>query len=239
MPAGFGVCPPIAYKTYKRWERGGRASQRCDRTRGLSTPARADGPGPASPPDALARGWLALLLALLLAPCLWLAYLPMTDLPQHLALASILLHHDDPRFGFAAYYDVASGQSLYWLQSLLALALAGVIGLEAGMRVVVVLSLALLPVAVLALLRSLRKPEWLALLALPLVYNRAFFWGFTSFQLALGFEQALAEKTVHRTACTLLGSTQTRVTSTGAACPCVSRGSCSPTGSRSTSRATA
>ena len=54
------------------------------------------------------------------------------------------------------------------------------------MRVVVVLSLASLPIGVWALLRALRKPEWLALLALPLVYNRAFFWGFVNFQLALG-----------------------------------------------------
>jgi hypothetical protein len=39
---------------------------------------------------------------------------------------------------------------------------------------------------VLGFLRALRKPAWLALLALPFVYNRAFFWGFASFNLALG-----------------------------------------------------
>ena len=111
----------------------------------------------------------------------------MTDLPQHLAVASILWNIDDPRFGFAAFYEVAWDRSLYVLPYLVAMALAPFASLEAGMRVVVVLSLASLPIGVFALLRALGKPEWLALLALPLVYNRAFFWGFVNFQLALGF----------------------------------------------------
>ena len=87
-------------------------------------PQRAAGPREASAPDPGARRLLALLLALLLAPSVWLAYLPMTDLPQHLAVASILLHHDDPRFGFAAFYEPAWGRSLYLLPYLGALALA-------------------------------------------------------------------------------------------------------------------
>ncbi len=140
----------------------------------------------ALPPDPGARWQLALLLALLLAPSVWLTYLPMTDLPQHLAVASMLWNHADPRFGFAAYYEPAWGRSLYLLPYLGALAFAPFASLEAGMRVVIVLSLALLPLGTWALLRALRKPEWLALLSLPLVYNRAFFWGFVNFQLALG-----------------------------------------------------
>ena len=69
----------------------------------------------------------------------------------------------------------------------MAMAFAPFASLELGMRVVVVLSLASLPIGLFALLRALGKPEWLALLSLPLVYNRAFFWGFVNFQLALGF----------------------------------------------------
>lgn len=129
----------------------------------------------------------ALLLVLLLAPAATLAYLPMTDLPQHLAAASILWNLDDPRFGFAEFYQAAWDRSVYVLPYLVAMAFAPIASLEVGMRVVVVLALALLPIGVFALLRALGKPEWLALLALPLVYNRAFFWGFVNFQLALGF----------------------------------------------------
>jgi hypothetical protein len=132
----------------------------------------------------------ASLLVLLLAPAAALAYLPMTDLPQHLAVASILLHGDDPQLGFAAYYAPAWERSLYVLPYLGALALAPLVSLETGMRAMVLLGLAALPLGVLALVRARGRPAWLALLALPLVYNRAFFWGFVSFELALGLALA-------------------------------------------------
>jgi type IV secretory pathway VirJ component len=137
-------------------------------------------------PEPRARLLFFLLLALLLAPAVTLSYLPMTDLPQHLAVVSIHWNLDDPRFGFGAFYEPAWDRSLYALPYLMVIALAPFVSIEAGMRIVVLLSLASLPIGVLALLRALRKPEWLALLALPLVYNRTFFWGFVNFQLAFG-----------------------------------------------------
>src|SRR5262245_31299752 len=129
----------------------------------------------------------ALLLALLLVPAVALAYLPMTDLPQHLAAVSILWNLNDPQYGFAAFYQTAWDRTLYALPYLITMAFAPFASLELGMRVVVVLSLASLPIGLFALLRALGKPEWLMLLSLPLVYNRAFFWGFTNFQLSMGF----------------------------------------------------
>jgi hypothetical protein len=140
----------------------------------------------ASASEPRARLLSALLLVLLLAPAATLAYLPMTDLPQHLAAASILWNLNDPRFGFASFYEAAWDRSLYALPYLVTMSFAPFASLDLGMRVVVVLALASLPIGVFALLRALGKPEWLALLALPLVYNRAFFWGFVNFQLALG-----------------------------------------------------
>ena len=124
-------------------------------------------------------------LVLLLVPAVTLAYLPMTDLPQHLAAVSILLNLNDPRYGFAAFYQTAWDRTLYALPYLMTMAFAPFASLELGMRVVVVLSLASLPIGLFALLRALGKAEWLALLSLPLVYNRAFFWGFTNFQLSM------------------------------------------------------
>ncbi len=124
--------------------------------------------------------------ALLAAPALVFAYLPMTDLPQHWAAIRILLSLDDPRFGFVAHYVPAWTHTLYVLPYALALGLAQLLPFEAAMRGVTFLSLLVYPLGVLALLRALGKPAWLALLALPLVYNRAVFWGALQFDFSLG-----------------------------------------------------
>ena len=60
----------------------------------------------------------------------------------------------------------------------MALALSRLVGIEIAVRCMVLLTVALYPLGVAAVLRALGKPPWLGLLALPLVYNRAFFWGF-------------------------------------------------------------
>jgi len=39
-------------------------------------------------------------------------------------------------------------------------------------------------------MRAARKPPWLALVAVPLIYHRSVFWGFTSFDLAIGLALA-------------------------------------------------
>jgi hypothetical protein len=131
--------------------------------------------------------WLppAAILALA-APTLFLAYLPMTDLPQHTAVVSMLQHIDDPRFGFGEFYELAPGRTLYFLPYALALGLAKFLPLALAMRVVVFLSAIAYPFGVLAVLRATGRAGILALLALPLMYNRAFFWGFINFNLALG-----------------------------------------------------
>ena len=140
--------------------------------------------------DALAH-WLPPAATLLLAaPVLLVSYLPMTDLPQHLAATSILRHLDDPRYEFREYYVPADDPALralsYTAQYAVVRALSGPLSLEAAMHGFVFLSVLAIPLGVLGFLRALRKPAWLALLALPFVYNRAFFWGFASFNLALG-----------------------------------------------------
>jgi hypothetical protein len=129
-------------------------------------------------------------IAVFAAPTLFLAYLPMTDLPQHLAVASILLHFGDPGFGFDEFYEPAIGRTLYLLPCFLAVGLAQIMPLAFAMRVVVFLSAVAYPIGVFAVLRATGKSGALALLALPLMYNRAFFWGFFNFNLALGMSLA-------------------------------------------------
>jgi hypothetical protein len=119
-------------------------------------------------------------------PALVLAYMPLADLPQHLAIASILRHHGDPAYGFDTYYVVDWFHVPYVLPYAIAVGLSYVMPLAIAMRFVVLLSLIAYPVGVLALLRTARKPLWFALLAIPLVYNRCVFWGFLNFGMGLG-----------------------------------------------------
>jgi len=138
----------------------------------------------AEPPTA--RALPAVVIGTLAAPCLFLAYLPMTDLPQHIAVMSMLQNLGDPAFGFDAYYEAAPDRTLYYFTYAIALALANLVPLDIAVRVVVFLSAIAYPLGVLAVLRATGRPGALALLALPLMYNRPFFWGFANFNLALG-----------------------------------------------------
>jgi hypothetical protein len=145
------------------------------------------------PGQGLNRGgsWLAAAAILVLgSPALFLAYLPVTDMPQHLAVAAMLTDPTGAERGFAEYYipapDPLRRLLSYSVQSAFLRGLGQGIPLEHAMRVFVFLSVVAYPLGVLAVLRALGKPTLLALLALPLAYNRAFFWGFASFDLAVG-----------------------------------------------------
>jgi hypothetical protein len=138
--------------------------------------------------ERLGRGDLAALSLIVLAclPALVFRYLPMTDLPQHMAVAAILLSPDDPSLGFSDYYEVELGKTLYLLPYLLTVGLSKILGLELAMRTVVFGSMIATPMGIWALLRAMGKPGWMAVLALPFVFNRAFFWGFLNFNLGIG-----------------------------------------------------
>jgi hypothetical protein len=123
--------------------------------------------------------------AVVTAPTLVFVYLPMADLPQHLAVASILGHFHDERFGFADYYRVQLDRSPYLLPYALVILLGRAVPLTLAMRLVVFGAVFGFFAGVTMLLRRLGKPWPLVLLAVPLAYNRAFFWGFLNFYLAL------------------------------------------------------
>lgn len=127
-----------------------------------------------------------LLIILAASPVLFIPYLPMTDFPQHLATLSILTNIDDPSFGFSQYYELDFTKSLYILPYLLAWGLTVIMPIELALRSVVFLSIIVYPLGLLLLLRSRRKPAMLALLAVPLIYNIATFWGLFNYNLAMG-----------------------------------------------------
>ena len=117
---------------------------------------------------------------------LWATHeLPLVDLPQHLHLISVLHRLDDattlypelfarrPELTpYLGYYYVVSG--LNWL-----------LPLELANRVFLTAYAAGLPLALAFLLRSLKRPSWPALLAVPFAYGDSFAWGFINYVSSL------------------------------------------------------
>ncbi len=119
-------------------------------------------------------------------PCLVFKYLPMTDLPQHEAIVSIMRHMHDPAYGYNRYYEWALDRTLYVFPYFLAVGLSLLLPVKLALHLTVFAATFSYPLGVLLTLRALKRPLVLTLLALPLIYNRSFFWGFINFNLAIG-----------------------------------------------------
>jgi len=121
---------------------------------------------------------------------LWCArQLPMVDLPQHLHLISVLHRLDDPTTlyprVFAARAELTPYLGYYYVVS----SLSWLVPLELANRLFLSAMVLGLPLAMAFLLRSLGRPRWPAVLAVPFAYGDSFGWGFVnssaSFVLAL------------------------------------------------------
>src|SRR3954469_25258377 len=127
--------------------------------------------------------------ALWVLPLWVVAFPPMVDYPQQLALAAILRWYSDPARRFRETYELALWTP-HGLFKLLTAGLAWVMPIEVAGKLVVSASLLGVGVAALALCRRARRPGWYALLALALTYNTVFYWGFVdnllAYPLALG-----------------------------------------------------
>ncbi|MGO9830017.1 MAG: hypothetical protein ACLPJH_07730 [Myxococcaceae bacterium] len=126
---------------------------------------------------------LALLFGIL---PLWAAHqLPMVDLPQHLALISVLHRLTDPTTlypaVFAARGELTPYLGYYHLVSLL----NWLLPLELANRCFLSLVVAGLPLSLGFLLRALGRPRWPSLLALPFSYGDSFGWGFINYLASL------------------------------------------------------
>lgn len=133
--------------------------------------------------------WLScLLLAVLLLVPLWSHEYPgMTDYPNHLARAQIII--DEQLYGTAHPYYVLRHVLIgnLGLDTLVPLLVHGGMDTNAALKSFAGLAL-LLPVAgVIALARVLQGgTPWLALLAFPLAHSRYYAWGFLNYFFALG-----------------------------------------------------
>lgn len=111
--------------------------------------------------------------------------LPLVDLPQHLHLISVLHRLDDAS---TLYPEVFARRPVltpylgyYYLVSLL----NWLMPLELANRVFLSAYVAGLPLSLAFLLKSLKRPAWPALLALPFAYGDSFAWGFINYCAAL------------------------------------------------------
>ncbi len=138
--------------------------------------------------DKLARtDTLAWVIALLCAVApLWASQaLPLVDLPQHLHLISVLHRLDDPSTlypeVFARRPELTPYLGYYYVVSLL----NWLMPLELANRLFLSAYVAGLPLSLAFLLRSLKRPTWPALLALPFAYGDSFAWGFINYCAAI------------------------------------------------------
>ena len=137
----------------------------------------------------MSRRWSELGFLLLVAwTCtpLWIPrYLPIQDLPQHLAAIRVLHSYADPLFDFQRYFELQLFRTQYLAYYLVAHLLSFVLDLELANRLLITACVAGTPYAVRSLLRALERDERLALLALPLAYNAHLILGFVNFLMAI------------------------------------------------------
>ncbi len=128
--------------------------------------------------------WIAALLCGV-APLWATQALPLVDLPQHLHLISVLHRLDDastlyPEV-FARRPELTPYLGYYYAVSLL----NWLLPLELANRVFLAAYVAGLPLSLAFLLRSLKRPTWPGLLALPFAYGDSFAWGFINYCTSL------------------------------------------------------
>ena len=112
-------------------------------------------------------------------------YLPIEDLPQHLAAVRVLHSYHDLHYGFERYFELQLFRTQYLAYYVLCDWLSYVMDLELANRVLMIASAMATPYALWYLLRALGRSPWLALFALPLTYNAHLILGFVNFLIAI------------------------------------------------------
>ena len=119
-------------------------------------------------------------------------FLPLVDLPQHLAVVSVLRHHGDPAWGFAPYFDVEWGElTPYWTYYLATWGLSALVSVETASRVFLSAYALALPWGGIALCRAFHVSPWVGLLAAGLALNANLYYGFVSYCAAVVLMLAL------------------------------------------------
>lgn len=133
-------------------------------------------------------GWVLATVACVF-PIFQLEYLPIQDLPQHLAAIRVLHDFHDPLLGFQRFFELQLLRTQYLTVYFAVHVLSYLLDLELAMRLVIAFVLVSVPRSLHRLLGALGKDGRLALLAFPLAYNAHFLLGFINFiaGIALAF----------------------------------------------------
>lgn len=108
----------------------------------------------------------------------------MADLPEHLAQVAIWKRFADACHDFASLYELHYATP-YLLGYALIRLLATVCTVTTAATLVVWMAILALPLSVRVLLLRAGADPWLSLLAFPLAYGYAFYWGFLNFLIAI------------------------------------------------------
>lgn len=111
--------------------------------------------------------------------------LPLVDLPQHLHLISVLHRLNDASTLYPEVFARRPVLTPYLGYYYLVSTLNWLMPLELANRVFLSAYVAGLPLSLAFLLKSLKRPAWPALLALPFAYGDSFSWGFINYVAAL------------------------------------------------------
>ena len=137
-------------------------------------------------------GALALFVVALAIPKL----LPLVDYPQHLGMAEIARRLADP-----AAPDHAGYRLNYFtynaLFHVLTANLGHLFGVELAGRMLVMVALVGLGAALVALLRALERPPWLAALFVPAIFSTSVSWGFINYSLGIALAVTTLTLIVH------------------------------------------
>jgi hypothetical protein len=123
-------------------------------------------------------GAFALLWICALVPIWWPRFLPLLDLPEHLAAIAVWHRYGDAAWNYSRFYDLNLLPVPYWGYFYPVHLLAYVMSIEAASKVYLSAYALALPVGVALVARRIGRSPWLALFAFPLVFN---------FNLSLGF----------------------------------------------------
>jgi hypothetical protein len=129
---------------------------------------------------ALFLGLIALHLALVLSARLY----PFTDIPDHLAAATIARHAGEPSNALADYYrvDAFLKPNTFHLRFC---SLAVFPSVEFANRIFFAVYVVLFPLSVLLVARKVGGSPWFAFLSFLLLYNYSVSWGFVGFAFAV------------------------------------------------------
>ncbi|XXY47838.1 hypothetical protein WME91_48325 [Sorangium sp. So ce269] len=158
-----------------------------------SSPARpggdaappAPGTGPRWASDSVFVATFALLAVAAIVPIWRVRFLPLLDLPNHLAAVHIWHNFEEPWTRFRDFYELSLRPAPYGAYHILTHALAYVVRLEDANRLVLSGYVLSIPAAALGWARRTRRSPWLSVLTFPLAFSLSWACGFLPFLVGI------------------------------------------------------